>query len=289
MRARRYPAGVPWKVRRQLVHELRLIADCRYEMYFLTVHDIVRFARSQKILCQGRGSAANSAVCYCLGVTEVDPEPRPAAVRALHQQASARSRPTSTSTSSTSGARKSSSTSTGKYGRDRAAIAAVVASYRSRSAIRDVGKALGIPPGLVDAFAKEHYWFDEDGLQVQRLCERAAESGVDVGELRMRQWLELTEALRGFPRHLSQHVGGFVLTQGKLTRLVPVENAAMKDRSIIQWDKDDLEDMGLLKVDVLALGMLTAIAPLPRFREPAARLSLRAAGHPRTRTKKPTT
>ena len=135
----------------------------------------------------------------------------------------------------------------------------MVASYRSRSAIRDVGKALGIPPGLVDAFAKEHYWFDEEGLQVQRLCERAAESGVDVGELRMRQWLELTEALRGFPRHLSQHVGGFVLTQGKLTRLVPVENAAMHDRSIIQWDKDDLEDMGLLKVDVLALGMLTAL------------------------------
>ncbi|NPC56757.1 error-prone DNA polymerase [Caenimonas soli] len=256
--ARRYPAGVPWKVRRQLVHELRLIADCRYEMFFLTVHDIVRFARSQKILCQGRGSAANSAVCYCLHVTEVDPsraqllferfiskerkeppdidvdfehERREEVIQYIYQ----------------------------KYGRDRAAIAAVVASYRSRSAIRDVGKALGIPPALVDAFAKEHYWFDEEGLQVERLCERAAEAGVDVGELRMRQWLELTEALRGFPRHLSQHVGGFVLTQDKLTRLVPVENAAMPDRSIIQWDKDDLEDMGLLKVDVLALGMLTAL------------------------------
>jgi error-prone DNA polymerase len=122
-----------------------------------------------------------------------------------------------------------------------------------------VGKALGIPAALVDAFAKEHYWFDEEGLQVQRLCERAAQTGAQVDPLRMRQWLELTEMLRGFPRHLSQHVGGFVLTQGKLTRLVPVENAAMPDRSIIQWDKDDLEDMGLLKVDVLALGMLTAL------------------------------
>ena len=177
-----------------------------------------------------------------------------------------------------------------KYGRDRAAIAAVVASYRSRSAIRDVGKALGIAAGLVDAFAKEHYWFDEEGLQVQRLCERAARGRrAEIGELRMRQWLELTETLRGFPRHLSQHVGGFVLTQGKLTRLVPVENAAMPDRSVIQWDKDDLEDMGLLKVDVLALGMLTRAAPLPRFREPAPRLSVRAAGHRGQGRPKPTT
>jgi error-prone DNA polymerase len=255
---KRYPKGVPWKVRRQLVHELRLIAACKYEMYFLTVHDIVRHARERKILCQGRGSAANSAVCYCLHVTEVDParanllferfiskerkEPPDIDVDFEHERREEVIQYIYT-----------------KYGRDRAAIAAVVASYRSRSAIRDVGKALGIPPGLVDAFAKEHYWFDEEGLQVRRLCERAAETGADIGELRMRQWLELTETLRGFPRHLSQHVGGFVLTQGKLTRLVPVENAAMPDRSIIQWDKDDLEDMGLLKVDVLALGMLTAL------------------------------
>ena len=256
--ARRYPAGVPWKVRRQLVHELRLIAVCRYEMYFLTVHDIVRFARSQDILCQGRGSAANSAVCYCLHVTEVDP----ARAQLLFERfiSKERKEPPDIDVDFEHERREEVIQYIyQKYGRDRAAIAAVVASYRSRSAIRDVGKALGIPPGLVDAFAKEHYWFDEEGLQVQRLCERAAESGVDVGELRMRQWLELTEALRGFPRHLSQHVGGFVLTQGKLTRLVPVENAAMPDRSIIQWDKDDLEDMGLLKVDVLALGMLTAL------------------------------
>jgi error-prone DNA polymerase len=255
---KRYPAGVPWKVRRQLVHELRLISECRYEMYFLTVHDIVRHAREQKILCQGRGSAANSAVCFCLHVTEVDP----ARANLLFERfiSKERKEPPDIDVDFEHERREEVIQYIyAKYGRDRSAIAAVVASYRTRSAIRDVGKALGIPAALVDAFAKEHYWFDEEGLQVQRLCERAMETGVDVGELRVRQWLELTQALRGFPRHLSQHVGGFVLTQGKLTRLVPVENAAMKDRSIIQWDKDDLEDMGLLKVDVLALGMLTAL------------------------------
>ena len=255
---RRYPAGVPWPVRRQLVRELRLIADCRYEMYFLTVHDIVRHAREQKILCQGRGSAANSAVCYCLHITEVDPT----RANLLFERFISRERkePPDIDVDFEHERREEVIQYIyRKYGRDRCAIAAVVATYRTRSAIRDVGKALGIPEALVDAFAKEHFWFDEDGLQVQRLCERAAQAGVEMDSLRMRQWLELATALRGFPRHLSQHVGGFVLTQGKLTRLVPVENAAMPERSIIQWDKDDLDDMGLLKVDVLALGMLTAL------------------------------
>ena len=255
---KRYPKGVPWKVRRQLVHELRLIADCRYEMYFLTVHDIVRYAREQKILCQGRGSAANSAVCYCLHVTEVDPTR--ASLLFERFISKERKEPPDIDVDFEHERREEVIQYIyAKYGRERSAIAAVVASYRSRSAIRDVGKALGVPDGLVDAFAKEHYWFDEEALQVRRLCERAAEFGMAIDELRMRQWLELTEMLRGFPRHLSQHVGGFVLTQGKLTRLVPVENAAMEKRSIIQWDKDDLDDMGLLKVDVLALGMLTAL------------------------------
>jgi error-prone DNA polymerase len=255
---KRYPKGVPWKVRRQLVHELRLISACEYEMYFLTVHDIVRHARERKILCQGRGSAANSAVCYCLHVTEVDP----ARANLLFERfiSKERKEPPDIDVDFEHERREEVIQYIyARYGRDRAAIAAVVASYRSRSAIRDVGKALGIPAALVDAFAKDHHWFDEEGLQVQRLCELAGETGVQVDALRMRQWLELTRTLRGFPRHLSQHVGGFVLTQGKLTRLVPVENAAMPDRSIIQWDKDDLEDMGLLKVDVLALGMLTAL------------------------------
>jgi error-prone DNA polymerase len=256
--AKRYPAGVPCKVLQQIEHELRLIADCRYEMYFLTVHDIVRHAREQRILCQGRGSAANSAVCYCLHITEVDP----ARANLLFERfiSKARNEPPDIDVDFEHQRREEVIQYIyGKYGRDRSAIAAVVTTYRTRSAIRDVGKALGIPDALVDAFAKEHFWFDEQELQVQRLCERAAQAGVELDSLRMRQWLELTEQLRGLPRHLSQHVGGFVLTQGKLTRLVPVENAAMPDRSIIQWDKDDLDDMGLLKVDVLALGMLSAL------------------------------
>jgi error-prone DNA polymerase len=256
--AKRYPAGVPWKIRHQLVHELRLISDCRYEMYFLTVHDIVRHARELGILCQGRGSAANSAVCYCLHVTEVDPTR--ASLLFERFISKERNEPPDIDVDFEHERREEVIQYIyRKYGRDRAAITAVVATYRTRSAIRDVGKALGIPEDLVDAFAKEHFWFDEQGLQVQRLCERAAQAGVEVDSLKVRQWLELTNTLRGFPRHLSQHVGGFVLTQGKLTRLVPVENAAMPDRSIIQWDKDDLDDMGLLKVDVLALGMLTAL------------------------------
>ncbi|HWI82817.1 error-prone DNA polymerase, partial [Ramlibacter sp.] len=203
-------------------------------------------------------SAANSTVCYCLKITNADPAVNDLLFeRFLSEE---RREPPDIDVDFEHERREEVIQYIyGKYGRDRAAIAAVVATYRTRSAIRDVGKALGIPDALVDAFAKEHFWFDEEGLQVQRLCERAAQTGVAMDELRVRQWLELTDALRGFPRHLSQHVGGFVLTQGKLTRLVPVENAAMPERSIIQWDKDDLDDMGLLKVDVLALGMLTAL------------------------------
>ncbi|MEO8248275.1 MAG: error-prone DNA polymerase [Burkholderiales bacterium] len=262
--ADRYPHGVPTSVTRQIERELALIADCGYEMYFLTVHDIVRYARSQAILCQGRGSAANSAVCYCLGITAVDPtrshllferfisrerrEPPDIDVDFEHQRRE-----------------EVIQYIYRKYGRERAAIAAVVVSYRPRSAIRDVGKALGLPDALIDRFAKEHYWFDGKVLAAERLALMASQAGEgeEVGHTisvrRLAQWLDLTEQMLGFPRHLSQHVGGFVLTQGKLTRLVPVENAAMPDRSIIQWDKDDLDAMGLLKVDVLALGMLSAI------------------------------
>ncbi|MBK6008535.1 error-prone DNA polymerase [Ramlibacter ginsenosidimutans] len=254
----RYPGGAPWAVRKQLLRELDLISDCAYEMYFLTVHDIVRFARGVGILCQGRGSAANSAVCYCLGITAVDPmrsdllferfisrerrEPPDIDVDFEHERRE-----------------EVIQYIYRKYGRERSAIAAVVATYRTRSAIRDVGKALGIADRLVDAFAKDHFWFDERGLRAQKVGELAAQLQVDACEKSLALWMELSEELMGFPRHLSQHVGGFVLTQGKLTRLVPVENAAMKDRSVIQWDKDDLDEMGLLKVDVLALGILTAI------------------------------
>jgi error-prone DNA polymerase len=254
----RYPQGVPWRVRQQLLRELDLISDCAYEMFFLTVHDIVTFARSKKILCQGRGSAANSAVCYCLGITAVDP----ARSHLLFERFISRERkePPDIDVDFEHERREEVIQYIyGKYGRERAAIAAVVATYRTRSAIRDVGKALDIPDRLVDAFAKDHFWFDERGLRVQKLEELAASLGVQAPAKSLALWMELSEELMGFPRHLSQHVGGFVLTQGKLTRLVPVENAAMKDRSVIQWDKDDLDEMGLLKVDVLALGMLTAI------------------------------
>ncbi|MEJ5991935.1 error-prone DNA polymerase [Ramlibacter sp. PS3R-8] len=254
----RYPQGVPWRVRKQLVRELDLISDCAYEMYFLTVHDIVAFARSQKILCQGRGSAANSAVCFCLGITAVDP----ARSHLLFERFISRERkePPDIDVDFEHERREEVIQYIyRKYGRERSAIAAVVASYRARSSIRDVGKALDIPEQLVDAFAKDHFWFDERGLRVQKLGELATHLDVSVPAKSLALWMELSEELMGFPRHLSQHVGGFVLTQGKLTRLVPVENAAMKDRSVIQWDKDDLDEMGLLKVDVLALGMLTAI------------------------------
>jgi error-prone DNA polymerase len=254
----RYPQGVPWRVRKQLVRELDLISDCAYEMYFLTVHDIVAFARSQKILCQGRGSAANSAVCFCLGITAVDP----ARSDLLFERFISRERkePPDIDVDFEHERREEVIQYIyRKYGRERSAIAAVVATYRARSAIRDVGKAMDIPEQLVDAFAKDHFWFDERGLRVQKLGELATHLGVSAPPKSLALWMELSEELMGFPRHLSQHVGGFVLTQGKLTRLVPVENAAMKDRSVIQWDKDDLDEMGLLKVDVLALGMLTAI------------------------------
>ncbi len=261
----RYPQGVPVKVKRHVVKELRLIAECQYEMFFLTVHDIVRFARGRKILCQGRGSAANSVVCFCLGITAMDPmHSNPLLERFISKER--RTEPPDIDVDFEHERREEVIQYIyGKYGRERAAIAAVVISYRTRSAIRDVGKALGVEEKLIDAFAKEHQWFD-DKLASQRLCEMAAQVNVPIDETRARLWLELTQQLMGSPRHLSQHVGGFVLTQDKLTRLVPVEKASMKDRSIIQWDKDDLEDMGLMKVDVLALGILTAIRRCLDFR-----------------------
>jgi error-prone DNA polymerase len=256
--ARRYPDGVPAKVHRLLEKELALIAECNYEMFFLTVHDIVRFANEKEILCQGRGSAANSVVCYCLGITAMDPmvsEPLLERFISIDR----RNEPPDIDVDFEHERREEVIQYIyNKYGRERSAIAAVVIGYRTRSAIRDVGKALGIPEALVDAFAKDHHWFDDE-LAVDRLGELAQLAGVEIGAHQARLWLDLTWSLMGFPRHLSQHVGGFVLTQTKLTRLVPVENASMKDRSVIQWDKDDLEDMGLMKVDVLALGMLTAI------------------------------
>ncbi|MBH1985888.1 MAG: error-prone DNA polymerase [Burkholderiales bacterium] len=250
----RYPEGAPLDVQAQVDKELALIAEMRFEPYFLTVHDIVRFARTRGILCQGRGSAANSAVCFCLGITEVDP----ARSTVLFERFISRERkePPDIDVDFEHERREEVIQYLyRKYGRDRAALTATVISYRTRSALRDVGKALGFSADLIEQVCANHQWWDGQGIRPERL----AELGLDPGERRMRLWQELSLSLMGFPRHLSQHTGGFVIAQGALCRMVPIENAAMPDRSIIQWDKDDLDALGLLKVDVLALGMLTAL------------------------------
>jgi len=242
------------KARRMVEHELRLIADLRYEAYFLTVHDIVRFAREQGILCQGRGSAANSAVCYCLGITEVDP----ARMEMLFERfiSKERNEPPDIDVDFEHDRREEVIQYIyRKYGRARAALTATVIRYRAKSAVRDLGKALGFDLAQVDRLAKNLAWGDVRQVRPERL----RECGFDPGSPAIRRLLELVHAVIDFPRHLSQHVGGFVIARGPLSRLVPIENAAMPERSIIQWDKDDIDALGLLKVDVLALGMLTAI------------------------------
>ena len=252
----RYPEGVPEKIQIQLMHELALIDELNYAMYFITVHDIVKFAIDNHILCQGRGSAANSAVCYCLGITAVDP----AESQLLFERFISRERkePPDIDVDFEHQRREEVIQYIyAKYGHEHAAIAATVTTYRPRSAIRDVGKALGIELELIEKFARENFWFDKGGVLAQRLEEANISDAKDSGPVL--QWLDLTVQLLGFPRHLGQHVGGFVLTQTKLSRLVPIQPATMEARRIIQWDKDDLDAMGLLKVDVLALGMLSAI------------------------------
>ncbi|WP_419343527.1 error-prone DNA polymerase [Achromobacter sp. PD1] len=252
--ARRFPSGTPDSVTTQIEKELALITDLHYEAYFLTVYDIVQYARGEGILCQGRGSAANSAVCYCLGITEVDPvrgnnlferfiskernEPPDIDVDFEHQRRE-----------------EVIQYIYRKYGRERAALTAVVISYRPRSVLRDTGCALGVDAGVIDAVARAHQWWDgkKEMLRTLGAC------GLDPESQVARQWAALAQTLMGFPRHLSQHPGGFVISRGKLSRLVPIENAAMADRSVVQWDKDDLDALGLLKVDVLALGMLSAL------------------------------
>ena len=258
----RYPEGVPPRIQRFIDKELALIAECRYEMFFLTVHDIVRFARDQGILCQGRGSAANSVVCYCLGITEADPRHSSPLLERFISRERQNEPPDIDVDFEHERREEVIQYIYRKYGRERAALAATVICYRTRSALRDTGRALGVDERLIDAFAKDHQWFDE-GLDSARLAQRldalARQAGVAIGAPQARLWLEMAGQLRGAPRHLSQHVGGFVLTDTALTRLVPVEPAAMEGRQVIQWDKDDLEAMGMLKVDVLALGMLTAL------------------------------
>jgi error-prone DNA polymerase len=250
----RFPDGVPQKVRALVDYELRLIAELRYEAFFLTVHDIVRFARGRGILCQGRGSAANSAVCYALGITEVDP----GRLQTLFERfvSKERNEPPDIDVDFEHQRREEVIQYLyAKYGRGRAALAATVICYRPRSAVRDLGKALGFAPEQVERAAGSLAWWD--GRRV--LPERLAQAGLDPASPALQRLVALTGELVGFPRHLSQHVGGFVISRGPLAELVPVENAAMPERTVIQWDKDDLEALGLLKVDVLALGMLSAI------------------------------
>ena len=242
------------RVRKLIEHELALIAEARYEAFFLTVYDIVEFARSKNILCQGRGSAANSAVCYCLGITAVDPS----RMEMLFERFISRERnePPDIDVDFEHQRREEVIQYIyGKYGRERAALTATVITYRARSALRDVGKALGLDLSEVDRLAKSMAWWDGR----QAMPRRLAEAGFDPESASMQRLFELVTTLLGFPRHLSQHTGGFVISRGPLSHLVPVENAAMPERTVIEWDKDDLDALGLLKVDVLALGILSAI------------------------------
>ncbi|HET7359889.1 MAG TPA: error-prone DNA polymerase, partial [Rhodanobacteraceae bacterium] len=251
---RRWPQGVPVAVAATIERELALIAYKAYEAFFLTVEDIVRFARSRGILCQGRGSAANSAVCYCLGITSVAPDK----VDLLFERFMSRQRdePPDIDVDFEHERREEVIQYIfAKYGRGRAALAATVISYQPRSAARDVGRALGFSSDQLEQLSRI-FGRGQGGTPI---AERLRERGFDPGQRVIRQLLVLVEALLDFPRHLSQHVGGFVISEHPLDRLVPVENAAMAGRTVIQWDKDDLESLGLLKVDCLALGMLTCL------------------------------
>src|SRR5215831_9857674 len=250
----RYPGGVPDKVRTTIAHELELVAQRRYAPYFLTVHDIVRYARSQKILCQGRGSAANSAVCYCLGITEVDPSRHDLLFERFIS--TERDEPPDIDVDFEHERREEVIQYIyGKYGRDRAGIAATVISYRGRSAIREVGKAFGLSEDAIGALSSS-IWGGGGGAVSKDAVTR---TGLDPQSRRMRQILSLAQEINGFPRHLSQHVGGFVITRSRLDEVMPIGNAAMDERTFVEWDKDDLDALGILKIDVLGLGMLSCL------------------------------
>src|SRR5688572_21377458 len=252
--SRRWRGGAPPAVAALIERELALIAELGYERYFLTVHDLVEFARGRGILCQGRGSAANSAACYALGITEVDP----ARMSVLFERFISRERnePPDIDVDFEHERREEVIQYIySKYGRARAALTATVICYRPKSAVRDVGKALGLDPAQVERLARAMQWWD--GREVED--SRIRDAGFDTASPAVARVLSLTRELIGFPRHLSQHTGGFVISRGPLEELVPIENAAMPERTVIQWDKDDLDELRLLKVDVLGLGMLTAI------------------------------
>ncbi|MBT8153280.1 error-prone DNA polymerase [Epibacterium ulvae] len=251
----RYPAGATKKVRAMLEHELALIKKLNYEPYFLTVRDIVHFARSRDILCQGRGSAANSVVCFCLGVTSVSPEMGTMVFERFVSEA--RDEPPDIDVDFEHERREEViQWIYQRYGRERAGLCATVIHYRGKRAIREVGRAMGLSEDTIAAMSSQLWGFYASSAVTE---ERLREIGLDPNDRRLRQTLALVEELIGFPRHLSQHVGGFIITQGRLDELVPLENATMEGRTVICWDKDDIETLGILKVDVLSLGMLTCI------------------------------
>ena len=251
--AERYPGGIPPKVRATIEHELALIGQLEYEPYFLTVEDIVRKARELGILCQGRGSAANSAVCFCLGITSVDPD----RIDLLFERFISAERdevPDIDVDFEHERREEVIQYIYRKYGRDRAGLTATVISYRVKSAVRDVGKAMGLSEDVIGRLLSVVSWWSKPVGE-----DRAREEGFDPEDRRLALTLELARELYGFPRHLSQHTGGFVISRGPLCEIVPIENAAMEDRTVIEWNKDDLEALGLIKVDVLGLGMLSCI------------------------------
>ncbi len=258
----RYPEGAPKKVLEAIAHETALIAKLDYAPYFLTVYDIVRFARSQDILCQGRGSAANSAICYCLGITEVDPDK----VDLLFERfiSEERNEPPDIDVDFEHERREEVIQYIyTKYGREKAGLAATIVTYRSRSAIREVGKVFGYGEDTITAISGTKW-----GSWSRKIdTEDAKRAGLDPTDKHLGQMLDIAQEIIGFPRHLSQHVGGFVITRDRLSSLIPIENAAMEDRTIVEWDKDDLESLGMLKIDVLALGMLTCIRKAFEFLE----------------------
>lgn len=250
----RYPSGLPDKVRSLIEYELKLIAELRYEAYFLTVWDLIKFARGRGILCQGRGSAANSAVCFCLGVTSVDPD----RIDVLFERFVSKERDEAPDIDVDFEHERREEVLQyvyEKYGRERSGMTAEVITYQARSAVRDVGKALGLSLDRIDVLSKAL----DPRHDEAKLAERFQEVGFAANSPAGARLIELVRQLLGFPRHLSQHVGGMVITQGPLCELVPIENASMADRTVVQWDKDDLDALGILKVDCLALGMLTAI------------------------------
>jgi error-prone DNA polymerase len=250
----RYKGEIPLEVAAKIEHEFKLIGERGYAPYFLTVHNIVQFAKSQGILHQGRGSAANSVICFCLGITQVDPVAR----NLLFERfiSTARNEPPDIDVDFEHNRREEVIQYIyKKYGRDRAGIAATVVHYRTRRAVREVVKVLDLSSDIAEGLLKSVWGWSNKGVAE----EEALEAGLDPSDPRLQLALTLSRELIGFPRHLSQHVGGFVISRGRLDELVPIENASMADRTVVQWEKDDLDELGIMKVDVLALGMLTAI------------------------------